>query len=863
MKKIMVGILIIIPILIVSVVAAVTTFVSVNAYIAVEKVKLSKKSIEIQFTTEEIDLNNLLSVEITPEKATNKTVEWTIESLTCLDEVYAENLANGYVDEPPAYVVDDKGIIKLNTYCSFYVKASVDNLSDMCFVYIVDKDVKKVTIKSETNLTVGDVVRAEAVYTPVESVVENATWLSSNESVLKVDGNGVISAIGAGTATISHFVTTDDGQVSASISIGVVDGVTKYGKDFYSHKREISLEDLRVDENDITALENCTISDGKIIISDYGVNASFEVNGEKVNVYACAEKDIEIENAKIYDFDLNDEFAITVGSKLYLGAKYSSVFSLGTPSVIWSSDDERVATIDENGVVSAIGRGNTAITATSSDGVASITLRVENQIAVLAIDCTTESFEVGIARETVFASARYANAILGDYTTTNNFFAINFLRPTAPEDINEAADFYSAFNFEVYENGEPTDKAYFVGNVLYFNKDKITDESKQTLKVVVSAKYPRYRYADYTTCSFEVNVVSGVAANSWKDLKRASDEHRAISFESDVKFMDDPNGTYDNWRDIGIFAYKNIYGNGKSYSAEFQQVGDNDELILIVSSNVTISNLIVRCNTAQDEIASADETKGMTGRGINVYQLNKDNVTHHENITIEYCIVENCMTAIIIDNADVTINGSVIRNCSVTGIYSGTSADERGVFYTNLTLRNCIMSNLVGTGVNIYYGGYSNGKNAYNTPEMAEKNIAEGKNSTLTQEGFLDIYNWQPIDVLNLLSDYDNALFTMLNTIAREKLLSNKDFVDTWSVSYNRTNYFHLGFISSAIGEESKLVYTLEDERIQMVRASDVLGPLPVALDAMLFSYGQTYGDITPQSTYTLNNKTINRLHGN
>lgn len=50
MKKLMVGILIIIPIVIVAVVAAVTVFISVNAYIAVEEVTLSSKSIEIGLT---------------------------------------------------------------------------------------------------------------------------------------------------------------------------------------------------------------------------------------------------------------------------------------------------------------------------------------------------------------------------------------------------------------------------------------------------------------------------------------------------------------------------------------------------------------------------------------------------------------------------------------------------------------------------------------------------------------------------------------------------------------------------------------------------------------------------------------------
>lgn len=860
----MVGILVIIPVVIVAVVAAVSVFVSVRAYIAVEEVTLSESSIEVGMTTDIVDLNDYLSITVLPEKANDKTLEWEIEDLVCLDNEYAENYEQGFVTEPAAVVVDENaGKIAINTYCHFYVKVSADGVSDRCFVYVVDNEVRKVSIKAKTNLIVGESALAEAVYTPIESVVDNSRWYSDDESVVKIDGNGVISAVGVGTATISHHVDTASGHVSGSVEITVASGATKFGKSFYSHVSEIPFASLGLEENDISALENCTIVDGKIVVNS-GANARFTVGEEIVSIFTCAENDIEIENAKIFGYDASadDSFTLTTGATLYLKAKYSSVFAVGAPSVNWSSDDEKVAKVDENGVVTTIGKGYATLTATSPDGTASILIRVEDKVSVLAIDRSNRSFEVGIGRETVFASEKYVKPYdFGDYTTTNNSFAINFLHPIAPEDPTDAKEFYSAFNFEVYENGEITDKAYFVDNVLFFNKDKIAYE-ENVLTVVVSAKYPKYNTADFTTHTFDVKVTSGIAARSWAELKKASNEQRAISFEDDIIFMDDRNGKYENWRDVGIFAYKDIYGNGKSYSAEFQQVGKNDELILIVESNVTVSNLIVRPNSTQEEITSADGTKGLQGRGINIYQLGSGNSNHHENIKIEYCIIENCSMAIVCDNADALVNGSIIRNCCLTGIYAGTEADETGVCYTRLTLRNCVMSNLVGTGTTIYYGNYSNGSNEYNTPEMAAKHVAEGKNSSITQEGFLDMYNWQPLEALELLSDFDNAMFTVINTYAREHLLGNKSFMDTWSVSHERVPYFHLGFISAGVGEDSYLEYTMEDERIQMVKSNTILN-LPIHLDALLFSYGQTYGDISPSSTYKVNNKLIARLHGN
>jgi transglutaminase/protease-like cytokinesis protein 3 len=43
-------------------------------------------------------------------------------------------------------------------------------------------------------------------------------------------------------------------------------------------------------------------------------------------------------------------------------------FGVSDDTIIWSSSDESVATVDENGLVTAVGRGNAIITATTADG---------------------------------------------------------------------------------------------------------------------------------------------------------------------------------------------------------------------------------------------------------------------------------------------------------------------------------------------------------------------------------------------------------------------------------------------------------------------------------------------------------------
>ena len=75
MKKIMVGILILIPLVVLLVVGLVTSFVSVNAYIGVESVELDKETLTIKLgETYALDGDGgLFKVTVLPERAQNKT----------------------------------------------------------------------------------------------------------------------------------------------------------------------------------------------------------------------------------------------------------------------------------------------------------------------------------------------------------------------------------------------------------------------------------------------------------------------------------------------------------------------------------------------------------------------------------------------------------------------------------------------------------------------------------------------------------------------------------------------------------------------------------------------------------------------
>lgn len=99
MKKVMIGILILIPIIILLVVAMVSTIVSAQAHIAVENIELKYKNsqdtiYELPLSLESVankvvNIKDYLDVAVFPEKANNYTIEWKISgNVTYTDEEY-------------------------------------------------------------------------------------------------------------------------------------------------------------------------------------------------------------------------------------------------------------------------------------------------------------------------------------------------------------------------------------------------------------------------------------------------------------------------------------------------------------------------------------------------------------------------------------------------------------------------------------------------------------------------------------------------------------------------------------------------------------------------------------------------------
>ncbi len=955
MKKVMIGILVIIPVIIVLVVALVSVFVSARTHIAVDDITLDKNYVEVEFDSSNsvYKLSDLFAVTVTPDRATNKNYTWTIENLVCIDEDYKEMWNEGTAPAPALLASSDTratvedntcsqdGFLHINSYCSFILKAQAETHVATCRVYVVGYKVEDITIVVDNEMTVGDSALMQIETTPIDAKIDDMVFASSDESILAVDKNGVITAVGEGSATITATVGvhgTED-HVSDSITITVSKGATVLGNSVTTASSEVIFSTLGINAKDVIVVSGAVLNsagDGILLTGD----AILDVSGETVTVTKCEEGAIVINNAELFTAQDEGGYVLATGGKaLYLTASFADDFASGTPTVAWSSNRETVATVNEHGVVTGVSNGRAIITATANGKSFSVEINVREIVTVLLIETPEACAEEGIARETVNGSMvyAYANALPGvtdlttyaptagdfDFTKKNNSFAFNFMRPTLPEGAN-LEEFYSAFNFEAFEYvGEgddrqlvKTDKAFFNSNTMVFDSEKIDGYTE--IIVRISAKYPKFASRpEYTTTEFTVKVTKGVSVSSYlealavceeggldlcfaRNIERADgwamEDEIIVKLEAinakiaeDKKLKAEEQEMWDEYG--GLEGLRNIwkmrdysrgttlncddmtiYGNGKmlnGYKAQYW--GTWNCLVRITTGNVKISNVILRaCEVGDVMMNDAADTQGLDGSCVIMESADyNNNALRMTDVFLEYSIIENAGTPFRTYNADYTLNGCIVRNASETAIAVRAKRDETGVMYSHININNCIFSNMLGTAMSAQFKDYCDG-----SPEQiaeVEQLVAEGKTIIINQTGFWDIYNWQPTNVLNLIPGIDDVV----NGMIRAALEESDEFRE-YSRFYDNTEYFHLGFIVSGFGsltqvEYPYVIYNLEDERIQTINTNDILpsagtagGILQGALKGQpiyLFTYGQN-GDITPGSTYEVNNRLIRHLHG-
>ncbi|OAA92075.1 Ig-like domain-containing protein [Clostridium ljungdahlii] len=357
----------------------------------VDSISLDKQSLNLN-----VNGTEKLTATIDPDNATDKDVTWKSS-----DPTVAAVDKNGTVTAVKAGTATITAASVDNDRTDFNQKKYVAKTAQ-CTVIVNSQQPQTVKVtgvsldKTSANLTTGDTLQLTPTITPKDATNTKVDWSNSDKTIVAVDENGKITAVKAGTATITA-VSEDNKDAKAQCTVTVSDkkqavqvdlSVTGY-KGSILDAKSIEVEDGKTVEQVVKQV----LDDKKIEYTDdngyfsmigneserdrgaisgwmYDVNGiqpsvgmkDYKVKkGDKIGLFFTS----DFGKTMFRDIDKisldNTKMGLNVGDIQTIRANVSPITA--TETVNWSSSDPTIAAVDSNGKVMAVKTGTATITA--------------------------------------------------------------------------------------------------------------------------------------------------------------------------------------------------------------------------------------------------------------------------------------------------------------------------------------------------------------------------------------------------------------------------------------------------------------------------------------------------------------------
>lgn len=330
----------------------------------------------------------------------------------------AEELMDSYAGAKYSFTSDNPDVLEVKgpmfnggSYLGYLVPHSYGDatvsmylgglLCDTVTVHVVKpgeepaKTTVSITDGYSTSMDKGTTQQLKAKVSP-DDKASKVVWSSSNESVLTVDGNGLVTAVGDGNATITATV---DGVSATTDTITVTTPVVRVSSVSLSASNlklavggEPSTLTATVEPNNATNKnvswsssdpEVATVADGVVTPVKAGA-ATITVTTED-GEYSATCKVTVIQPATGITLDKQK---VTLVGAATEQLKATVVPAEADQTVVWKSSNESVAKVDQTGKVTSVSKSAATITASTEDGTYSqdCAVTVSNPATSLTVD---------------------------------------------------------------------------------------------------------------------------------------------------------------------------------------------------------------------------------------------------------------------------------------------------------------------------------------------------------------------------------------------------------------------------------------------------------------------------------------------
>lgn len=341
------------------------------------KLQAAAKSFVSLLYENSIDPNAVASISL--NKSTLTMVTGNVETLTAtvLPTTALDTRVEWSSTNTAAATVDQNGVVTaVGPGNATIIAKTVDGgLTATCKVSVVTLAQEITFDCTELEIYNGESYTLQATVLPEDTSNKSLSWASSNTAVATVDENGTITPVKAGTTTIT--ATSMDGTgIKCSCQVTVLQRSESITLDaesaflYIGDKKQLTATILPADATNQKVVWSSS-DDTIASVDQEGLVTALKVG--KVQITATAEEGAlkavcEVEVAAFVSgikFDKNE-------LELYNGDTYTLQASIlpedaNNKTLSWSSSSPTIATVDENGTITAITAGTATITATATD----------------------------------------------------------------------------------------------------------------------------------------------------------------------------------------------------------------------------------------------------------------------------------------------------------------------------------------------------------------------------------------------------------------------------------------------------------------------------------------------------------------
>lgn len=230
-----------------------------------------------------------------------------------------------------------------------------------------------------TDLLIGETTQLTAVLTPAGTAQTNIEWSVNDEAIAAIDSNGLVTCVGAGQLIVT-LQSLDNPEISTTkkitcVSSRPITGITISGENNGIIDDEIqltaNLTPSNTTETDIIwSTSDNSLADvnqeGLVSLKAEGVVDIRATSASSESIFDGLKINIAAEAVDIISITVNGTTPLEVGSNAQFTVVYNPT-NTTERGIVWTSSNNSVATVDSNGLVTAVGVGNATITASSID----------------------------------------------------------------------------------------------------------------------------------------------------------------------------------------------------------------------------------------------------------------------------------------------------------------------------------------------------------------------------------------------------------------------------------------------------------------------------------------------------------------